>query len=278
MVLATYQGARHLAQQLASLAAQTRRPDELVVRDDGSTDETVDLLRAFAATAPFEVRILVAEENEGYARNFVAAAGHARGELLLFCDQDDVWHRRKLEVVATWAALRPGWAYFHDYRLVSTDPSRAAPSCFELLARRGFSPAVSFKGSSMAVSREFVEEWGWPPAGSGISHDFWVALLSTGLDRRRTLLQVLSDHRLHKTNASGWIAAGRDRRFSVEGAEWSDTATLVDLVLRDERPGWTEVFLSALTRRGGPAPTPAVQRLREVLETNARGGRPASTG
>ncbi|HEX8394664.1 MAG TPA: glycosyltransferase, partial [Longimicrobium sp.] len=56
VALCTYNGARWLPEQLASLAAQTRLPHELVVCDDRSTDETEAVVRAFAATAPFPVR------------------------------------------------------------------------------------------------------------------------------------------------------------------------------------------------------------------------------
>ncbi|SDV01706.1 Glycosyltransferase involved in cell wall bisynthesis [Microlunatus sagamiharensis] len=269
-MLATYRGRRHLAAQLDSLQRQTRLPDELVVRDDCSDDGTLEELERFASRAAFPVVVLRAPENEGYARNFAAAAAAARGDLLLFCDQDDVWHPEKVETLGAWSALRPGWAYFHDYTLLSTDPGRAAPSCFELLARRGFGPAVSFKGSSMAVARSFLDRWGWPPHGSGISHDFWVALLSTGLDRRVSLLRVLGDHRLHDRNVSGWIASDADRRRFPAGVRASETEVLVDLVVREERLGWTEDFLQVLSGdRPGVRPE-AVSRLRDVLVANQR--------
>jgi len=53
IALATYQGARYLAQQLESFLSQTRPPDESCVSDDGSTDETLDVVRSFSSTAPF---------------------------------------------------------------------------------------------------------------------------------------------------------------------------------------------------------------------------------
>ena len=85
IALATYQGERYLAQQLDSLVAQRLQPAELVVGDDGSTDGTMHIVRAFAARAPFPVRIHVNQERLGYRRNFIEIAGRCRSPLTAFC-------------------------------------------------------------------------------------------------------------------------------------------------------------------------------------------------
>ena len=95
--MCTYNGALYLREQLDSIAAQTRLPDELVVCDDGSTDRTVAILEAFAAAAPFAVRIHLNRANLGTPKNFERAIGLATGEIIAFGDQDDVWYPHKLE-------------------------------------------------------------------------------------------------------------------------------------------------------------------------------------
>src|SRR3954467_3477295 len=79
VALASYNGARFIDEQLASLAAQTRLPDELVVCDDGSTDDTLARVERFAATAPFAVRIVRNAENLGFNGNFQRALGEVAG-------------------------------------------------------------------------------------------------------------------------------------------------------------------------------------------------------
>src|ERR1700734_2900414 len=73
VALCTYNGERFLPQQLASIAKQTRPPDELVVCDDRSTDRTVGLVRDFAASSPYPVRIFENDHNLGFAANFERA-------------------------------------------------------------------------------------------------------------------------------------------------------------------------------------------------------------
>jgi len=91
IALATYQGARYLSQQLESFLNQVRPPDELCVSDDGSTDETLDVVRAFSSTAPFPVKLVVNPKRSGVNKNFENAVMHCTGDVILFSDQDDVW-------------------------------------------------------------------------------------------------------------------------------------------------------------------------------------------
>jgi glycosyltransferase involved in cell wall biosynthesis len=96
VALCTFEGARFLEPQLESLAAQTRLPDELVACDDGSSDGTVEILRAFAGRSPFPVRIEVNAATLRSTKNFEKAIGLCTGDLIATCDQDDVWLPEKL--------------------------------------------------------------------------------------------------------------------------------------------------------------------------------------
>src|SRR5581483_2986961 len=97
IVMATFNGAAHLPRQLRSLAAQERLPDELVVSDDGSTDQTATILHGFAEQAPFPVRLLTNDRPLGSTANFEVAIAAATGDIIAPCDQDDVWYPEKLK-------------------------------------------------------------------------------------------------------------------------------------------------------------------------------------
>lgn len=97
VALCTYNGVHYLPQQLESIIRQTRRPDELVLCDDASTDATVPLLQDFAGSAPFPVHIRVNEKNLGSTQNFDQALRSCSGDLIALSDQDDVWQSSRLE-------------------------------------------------------------------------------------------------------------------------------------------------------------------------------------
>src|ERR1019366_197610 len=92
VALCTYNGERFLSQQLASIGKQTRLPDELVVCDDSSTDRTVAIVREFAASVSFPVRVFENQRNLGSAANFERAIRLCDGDLIALSDQDDIWY------------------------------------------------------------------------------------------------------------------------------------------------------------------------------------------
>jgi glycosyltransferase involved in cell wall biosynthesis len=271
VVMATYNGERYLPEMLESLMAQTLPPDELVVRDDSSEDDTVSILHAFARRAPFRVEVMAGGPRLGYAQNFVTASRACRGNLVFFADQDDSWRPPKLATVADRVRRRGPAAVFHDFALVDDQGDRIADSFYDLLAERELPADVALKGCSMAITRSFIDTWGWPSADSRVSHDFWVALLATAFDQRLNLPEQLIDHRLHGGNASGWIPGASSRESTEAGDGSSSARILVDLVLKPPRlKRRTSAFLEALEERGAAVDPVAAQRLRKLLRANLR--------
>src|ERR1700728_1787253 len=98
VAMATFNGEKYIREQLDSIAGQTLLPFELVITDDGSTDATLGIVENFASVAPFPVKIHRNESRLGYANNFIRAASLCQGELIAFCDQDDIWMTEKFSV------------------------------------------------------------------------------------------------------------------------------------------------------------------------------------
>lgn len=98
VVMSAYNGEKFLQGQLDSIMRQTRLPDEFLVCDDGSTDETFRILEKFEKKAPFPVHIHRNSFRSGYGENFIMMAQLSKADIIAFCDCDDVWLKRKLEV------------------------------------------------------------------------------------------------------------------------------------------------------------------------------------
>ena len=98
IALLAYNRERFLAKQLESIVAQSRLPDELVIGDDCSTDRTAEIISDFAAHAPFPVHWYVNESNQGFSRNAEHAIQLCSGDVIVFCDDDDVCLPEKLQV------------------------------------------------------------------------------------------------------------------------------------------------------------------------------------
>lgn len=118
ILLATYNGARYLTEQLQSINRQTHSAWTLTVSDDGSTDFTLAIIQRFAAQVAQPVNILLGPKQGSPTANFCHLVAHAPvnnpEDLYAFCDQDDVWLDDKLERAVHWHTQH-SWANVRLY-------------------------------------------------------------------------------------------------------------------------------------------------------------------
>lgn len=202
VAMATYNGAAFLEAQLASLAAQTRPPDELVIGDDGSSDETLAILGRFAATAPFPVRVTRNPARLGVAANFFATIARCAGEVILPCDQDDLWHPDKIARLTQWLAANPGKLLVtHDAAIVDGDGRATGLTMGGQIAAAGGDPARDLvAGCCMALDARLARAF--VPVPATATHDAWAAQLADLLGVRGHLEAALIDYRRHGANVS----------------------------------------------------------------------------
>ena len=100
VIMSTYNGQKYLKQQIDSILAQSYPNVDIVVRDDGSTDATNDILFEYADKENVNV---IQGDNEGFCKSFCDALQSAdRSEYYAFCDQDDIWYPEKLMTAYNW--------------------------------------------------------------------------------------------------------------------------------------------------------------------------------
>jgi len=216
VALATYNGAAYLEEQLESIAWQTRLPDELVVRDDGSADDTVAILRAFAARAPFPVRVLERGDNLGYARNFGAVLAACTGDLVALSDQDDVWRPEKVARLEAALGDDPGALLaFSDLELVDGDLRPLGKTMWQHVRLDAATQARYAQGwaaspllttyhvtGAAALVRASLLELALPVV-LAYYHDGWLALLAVLTGRAVPVPEPLVLYRQHGRNQIG---------------------------------------------------------------------------
>lgn len=208
IAMATYNGEKYIGEQLDTLARQTLLPFELVVTDDGSTDRTLDIVKAFSGSAPFPVRVFQNPTRFGYEENFLKAASLCRGDVIAFCDQDDVWMDRKLEICAPMFAdssivcvLHTGQTMRDSGELGQFHPYFPRT---RVLNPGDFDPLEQSPGFSMLIRRELVDLADSRDRRHFLkSHDKWFCLLAANAGRLATLSDVLVRYRQHDRNVFG---------------------------------------------------------------------------
>lgn len=97
VVMCTYNGAKFIREQIASILQQTYPLHEIIIQDDNSDDETWSILSECAARNP-KITIYSNEEKHGVNGNFLSAMKRASGDFIAIADQDDIWETDKIEI------------------------------------------------------------------------------------------------------------------------------------------------------------------------------------
>jgi glycosyltransferase involved in cell wall biosynthesis len=212
IALCTYNGAEYLQQQLDSLASQSIDPLELAVGDDGSTDETLDILKNFARHAPFPVHIHQNRTNLGFADNFLHTASRCKGDWIAFCDQDDVWLPHRLADCSE--AIRNNSkdcvlilqsAYLVDEALQGSGRIFPRPPLWRRRIKAGGHYGTwGWSGFLQTVRADMLRKFPWNvrprdswPGFSVMPHDRWTCVLANALGTTVYLRRPAALYRRH---------------------------------------------------------------------------------
>lgn len=226
VALCTHNGAAFIAEQLASILAQTRLPDQLVISDDASTDDTVALIHRIIAGAAASIRIDVTRNTEalGVTANFQQALEACSGDLIALCDQDDTWMPDRLAVLGERFDADPELLVLgSDATIIDADGASRGFGLFEALdisarefgeVHRGDSFAALlrrnlFTGATMMVRADLVSVAS-PFPGEWV-HDEWLAIVGAATGKVDLLEVPLIGYRQHGANQIG------ARRLSLRG-------------------------------------------------------------
>jgi hypothetical protein len=220
VALCTRNGARYLPEQVRSVCTQTPLPREIVLSDDGSTDDTLAVVRDTIAQCGVADRIALQVFRNmpplGVTRNFEQAVRACSHELIALCDQDDVWHPgRMARMVAQFEArsdllllhtdarlvdaeLKPlGSTLFHALEVQPAELAAiASGEAFGVLLRRNLVTGATtmFRKALLEAALPFPPEW---------VHDEWLGAVAAAIGRIDVLPEPTIDYRQHASNQIG---------------------------------------------------------------------------
>ena len=214
--MCTYNSIPYLDEQLASILGQSRLPDELVICDDGSSDDTVEKLRTYAQIAPFPVRIVINERNLGYTKNFEKAISFCNGDMIVLSDHDDIWMGSRLEKTENVFVHHPRVGLvFSDAAIIDHHSSPTGARLWSA-SKFGWLQKLQFKhgratqallnhnvvtGATMAFRSEFREMI--LPIPEIWIHDGWIALVVSFFAKLAALDEPLIRYRRHANQQVG---------------------------------------------------------------------------
>ena len=267
VAMAAYRGEKFIGEQLQSLAAQTRLPDEVVITDDSPDDATRREVERFSDRLP--LRYVANPVRLGVTGNFNAALTLTTGDAVLLCDQDDAWYPDKIAAMCGELNDREA-AVFCDSDVADAS---GRPAGFTHLESRGCGRLrqlaagrwpdqlaeccrrVPAAGHDMALTRELLERL-LPLPELPACHDTYIGVAAAALGAWRIVPRSLGTFRRHGDSASG---AGRPPTWL---GQWRAACEAV----RNGSAAWNAALFAAVLERFPDLPEP----VREALEARQK--------
>jgi glycosyltransferase involved in cell wall biosynthesis len=206
--IATYNGGRFIREQLDSILRQLAEDDEIVICDDGSTDETLPAVESYSDS---RIRMHRNPVRLGHAQNFMKAIALARGEYIALSDQDDIWVEGRLaRMLHLLSGLPPGSLVIGEFITVD-EANRECPSHLNGLSLGEPSPSgfvqltkilagrVKYFGCTFVFGRELASCFAPMPCRIE-AHDVWIAINACLFSRLAHCRENTLRHRLHGQN------------------------------------------------------------------------------
>ena len=205
--MASYNGAPFIEKQLSTILEQIKEDDEIIISDDGSTGNTVDLIKGFK-----DPRIKLFHHTRGKSpmHNFENALQKASGQYIFLSDQDDIWEKNKVSLLLEY--LQSYDLVISDCSIIDGDEKVLFNSFFKQNnSRKGFVRNLyknSYVGCCMAFNR-FILEKSLPLPGKIPMHDWWIGLTAEMFGSSFFCMEKLVQYRRHENNVSFFVGHSR---------------------------------------------------------------------
>lgn len=216
IAMTTYNGAQFVAEQLKSIFEQTRQADEIIICDDGSKDNTVEIIRNVIREYKTDrVQLIINDQNLGYIANFYKAISLTHGDFIFLADQDDVWHCDKIEKTMPAMEKTGAAAICTKSRLIDRDGQEIDNTTYlisVLLAKLNSELGqISFRdlvienvaqGCTYCFTKE-VKQWYLRVNSRHLIHDYQILFIASLVVDVYAYNQALIDYRIHGNNSAG---------------------------------------------------------------------------
>lgn len=248
IAMAVYNGEKYILEQLESFERQTVKPDEIIITDDKSTDDTIKNLKLFKQRSNLNIKIFVNDQNLGYSSNFNKALSYCTGDLIFLSDQDDVWFPKKIEEMKFLASDNNNLLFMNDAALTNSDLKPVGLTKLEQIKSAGLGYKEFVMGCCCCIKKEFLS-FALPMPESINAHDNWLVEIANSLKVKKVHPKVLQYYRRHDSNESNFIGNSLTkatllerikRLFNINHLEYKKSLTNQLKVLRASIDGLNE--------------------------------------
>ena len=201
IALATYNGEKYISEQLNSILPQLQAEDEIIISDDGSSDNTLELIAGFSSA---QIKVYK-NPKKGVISNFENAINHTSGDIVFLCDQDDIWLPDKVKTVKNYFRDANLNLVVSDAYIAGQNMELVEDSFYKVMnSGSGFIKNFTkntFLGCCMAFRKELKDTILPFPVNIPM-HDSWIGLLAELNGNVLFIPEKLIYYRRHQNNAT----------------------------------------------------------------------------
>lgn len=211
IALATYNGAKFLHEQLISLINQTYPPKEIIIVDDCSKDNTLQIIQDIQKKYSF-IKLFINDQNKGPIKTFELAISKCSSNYIALSDQDDIWELDKLEVslkeLKSIEDVDKPSMVFTDLKMMDSKGNLTGQTFWET---QGLNPEKmdfyrslflnSVTGCAAVFNKRMKDELAEIPVGIEM-HDYWMALIALGVGKLKPLYVSTVKYRSHENSVT----------------------------------------------------------------------------
>ena len=201
--MATYNGQKYISKQLESIIKNLSNNDEIIISDDGSKDETLEIIQDYRKN--FKNIKVYEGPHKGVKANFENALRHASGEYIYLTDQDDIWMDNKVEMTQRFFKDSNVTLVIHDAAVIDNNMDIVIGSFFSTRnSKSGIIKNIvknSYIGCCMAFRKEILD-YILPIPDNIHMHDQWIGIISEVVGKSVFIPEKLIYYRRHGENVS----------------------------------------------------------------------------
>ena len=210
VAMCTYNGEKFIKEQLLSIMGQTQKIDELVICDDNSSDNTVEIIKDVLGKSDVKFKIIKNDIQKGVTKNFENALINCSGDIIFLSDQDDVWIENKVELMCKEMKNKEdALLFFTDAYLVDENLNKLDKTLWEKIGIEdnysfnvlGFLGKRFVTGATVAIRKELLKYT--LPIPTCWIHDAWLAVNAALYGGIYAINEKTIFYRQHSSNVIG---------------------------------------------------------------------------
>ena len=223
VALCSFNGAKYIKEQIYSILEQTMPVDEIVICDDGSSDETLSIINSYRSTTD-KIKVYQNQNKLGVSQNFQKAIDLCQGDIIFLSDQDDIWQQNKVQDLVEYFNNNPGisvcfsnaFLTYPDGTIITDKSNRLWDYTFNHKYRKIFDKGFSLEcflggastvrttGATIALRKSFIKENPFIHLCNGeVMHDFAIALIAAEQNTIGYINKPLIKYRIHPSQTCG---------------------------------------------------------------------------